>query len=53
MSAGLTRLKGLAKGLGDEIVDQNSMLDRMATRTEGLDWKVQRQNKEMNKILKR
>ncbi|CAG0918382.1 unnamed protein product [Notodromas monacha] len=53
MSLGLARLKGLASGLGNEIESQNQLLDRITDKAEKNEWKVQRQNKEMARILKK
>jgi len=49
----LTRLKGLGLDLNKEIVDQNEMLERIRDKTEDADFKIQRQNKDMNRILKK
>ncbi|XP_045608555.1 synaptosomal-associated protein 29 [Procambarus clarkii] len=53
MSMGLSRLKGLAEGLGAEIVDQNSMLDRIHGKVEKADTTIGSQNVQIKKILKR
>jgi synaptosomal-associated protein 29 len=53
MSLGLARLKGLASGLGAEIESQNELLDRLQDKAEKNEWKVDRQNKEMARILKK
>ena len=53
MSAGLGRLKGLAQGLGQEIQDQNELLDRIQGKADKADITVVSQNKQMNRILKR
>jgi synaptosomal-associated protein 29 len=53
MCSSLSRLKGLAEGLGEEIDTQNEMLDRLNDKTDKADFTILRQNKEMNKILKK
>lgn len=53
MSAGLARLKGLAIGLGDEVTDQNSMLDRIQVKADNADQKIEGQNLQIKKLLKR
>jgi len=51
MASGLARLKGLAQGLNEELNDHNSLLDRVNVKTEDVKFKVDRQNRDMNKIL--
>jgi len=51
MSSGMTRLKGLAVGLGDEISAQNDQLDRIAPKVERADTKIRDQNRQMRHIL--
>lgn len=53
MCSGLGRLRGLAEGLGQEITDQNQMLDRIDTKTERADGRVGTQNKDMLRMLKK
>lgn len=53
MCTSLTRLKGLAEGLGDEIDSQNEVLDRLNDKTDKADFSIMRQNKDMNKLLKK
>ena len=53
MSQSLARLKGLAKGLGTEIDDQNQLIDRIQSSTDKADWRIQRQNKDMERLLKK
>ena len=53
MCTSLTRLKGLAEGLGDEIDAQNEVLDRLNDKTDKADFSIIRQNKDMNKLLKK
>lgn len=51
MSLGLGRLKGLAMNLNDELEDHNSILDRIDDKTANADWRVKKQNKDMDKLL--
>ncbi|XP_050308924.1 synaptosomal-associated protein 29 [Anthonomus grandis grandis] len=53
MCDNITRLKGLAGDLGEEIDSQNDLLDRINDKTDRADLNIQRQNKEMMKILKK
>ncbi|XP_069685369.1 synaptosomal-associated protein 29 [Periplaneta americana] len=53
MCSSLSRLKGLAQGLGEEIDTQNDVLDRLNDKTDKADFTILRQNKEMAKILKK
>eukprot|EP00092_Neocalanus_flemingeri_P022843 GFUD01024768.1.p1 GENE.GFUD01024768.1~~GFUD01024768.1.p1 ORF type:complete len:260 (-),score=117.45 GFUD01024768.1:611-1390(-) len=53
MASGLARLKGLAEGLNSEMSEHNQILDRVGDKTEVVGFKVDKQNKEMNKILKK
>ena len=53
MCTSLSRLKGLAEGLGEEIDAQNEMLDRVTDKTDKADFSIMRQNKDMNKLLKK
>jgi len=53
MASGLARLKGLAQGLNSELSEHNQILDRVSDKTEVVGFKVDRQNKDMNKILKK
>ena len=52
MSQGMTRLKGLAQGLGNEIEAQNEQLDRINAGVDRADIKLKDQNRQMRKILK-
>ena len=52
MSQGMTRLKGLAQGLGDEIEAQNEQLDRITVGVGRADIKLKDQNRQMRQILK-
>ncbi|XP_063541495.1 soluble NSF attachment protein 29 [Cydia strobilella] len=47
----ITRLKGLGAALGDEIEQQNDLIDTIQDKVEGADIKIGRQNKTMNKLL--
>jgi len=51
MSTGVTRLKGLAVGLGDEISAQNDQLERIGPKVERADTKIRDQNRQMRHIL--
>lgn len=53
MSSGLGRLKYLAIGLGGEIDEQNDMLDRISGKVERADESVERQNRQMARLLKK
>nr|CAG4642246.1 EOG090X0MTI [Eurycercus lamellatus] len=53
MSLSLSRLKGLAQGLSGELDDQNTLIDRLQTSTDKADWRIQRQNKDMERLLKK
>jgi hypothetical protein len=53
MCTSLSHLKGLAEGLGEEIDVQNEMLDRLNDKTDKADFTILRQNREMNKLLKK
>jgi len=53
MACGLARLKGLAQGLNSELGEHNQILDRVSDKTELVGFKVDKQNKEMNRILKK
>jgi len=53
MAAGLSRLKGLAQGLNSEMNEHNDILDRVNDKSEDVGFKVQKQNKAMEKILKK
>ena len=53
MSQSLARLKGLAKGLGTEIDDQNQLIIRIQSSMDKADWRIQRQNKDMERLLKK
>ncbi|KAG8281004.1 Synaptosomal-associated protein [Homalodisca vitripennis] len=48
----ITRLKGLAYGLGEEIDSQNDLVENIISKTERADITLQRQNKDMTRLLK-
>lgn len=52
MSGNINRLKGLARGLGDEIDYQNDLLDQISNKTEQADFALGKQNKDITKLLK-
>lgn len=47
----ITRLKGLATNLGEEIESQNDLVSTITDKTEAADLTLNRQNKQMNKLL--
>lgn len=47
------RLKGLASELGEEIDSQNDLIDNITNKAEKAELTVQKQNKDMQKILKK
>jgi len=51
MANGLSRLKGLAQGLNEELNEHNDLIDRVNYKTENVGHKVDKQNKDMGKIL--
>lgn len=51
MCGNLSRLKGLATDLGQEIESQNELLDNMNYKIEDVDIKLSKQNKDINKLL--
>ena len=53
MATSLARLKGLASGLNTELDEHNQILERVSDKTDVVGFKVDKQNKEMNKILKK
>ena len=52
MLAGLTVLKGQGLALGNEIDEQNVLLDTIQGQTENMDKRVEQQNKRINKIIR-
>jgi synaptosomal-associated protein 29 len=53
MCTSVSHLKGLAEGLGEEIDSQNEILDRLNDKVDKADFTIIRQNKEINKLLKK
>ena len=53
MSMGLSRLKGLAQNLNTELEEHNEIIDRLDDKTSNTQWRVDKQNKDMSKILKK
>lgn len=53
MSTSISTLKGLAKNLSSEIDSQNDLLDNITDKTENADINIHKQNKDMQKILKK
>lgn len=51
MVKAITRLKGLGTALGEEIDQQNELIDTIQDKVEVADIKIGKQNKQMNKIL--
>ena len=51
MSGGLSQLKNLALGLGQEIKDQNEQIDRIMVQSEHGDTKLREQNRQMRGVL--
>ena len=53
MSMGLSRLKGLAHDLNAELDEHNGIIDRLDDKAANTSWRVDKQNKDMNKLLKK
>ena len=53
MATSLARLKGLAQGLNTELDDHNQIIERVHDKAEVVGFKVDKQNKEMGRILKK
>nr|CAG4642971.1 EOG090X0MTI [Evadne anonyx] len=53
MSDSLSRLRGLAQGLSSEIEDQNDLIDRVQTSADKADMRISRQNKDMERLLRK
>lgn len=53
MSVGLSRLKGLAQNLNRELDEHNDIIDRLDHKTSNADWRIQKQNKDMDRLLKK
>ncbi|CAO1340351.1 unnamed protein product [Diamesa serratosioi] len=51
MADSLSRLRGLAIDLDQEITSQNFLIDDISNKTEDVDLKIGKQNKDMHKIL--
>lgn len=51
MAGSLSRLKGLAIDLNQDIESQNDLIDNITNKVDNVDVKLQRQNKDMNKLL--
>ncbi|CAG7636643.1 unnamed protein product, partial [Allacma fusca] len=53
MGSAITRLKSLGLGLQGELDSQTDLLDRVANKTDNAVFNMDKQNKEMNRILKK
>jgi len=53
MSDSLSRLRGLAQGLSSELDDQNDLIDRVQTSADKADMRIARQNKDMERLLRK
>ena len=53
MSSGLSRLKVLAEGLNTELEEHDDIIGRIDDKVDQNSWRVQKQNKDMNKLLKK
>lgn len=53
MSSSISRLKGLAIGLSEEIDTQNDLIDNITDKAEKADITLQRQNKDIRHLLKK
>jgi len=53
LGLGLSRLKGLALGLGEEIEQQNEIIEKITTKAERSEDTIQYQNRQMRNILKK
>lgn len=53
MASSLARLKGLAQGLNTELDDHNQIIERVHDKAEVVGFKVDKQNKDMGRILKK
>ena len=51
MLEGLVDMKDLALGLNKELEEHNDILDRLDDKTAGADWRVKKQNKDMEKLV--
>jgi synaptosomal-associated protein 29 len=53
MSSATSRIKGLGIGLQDELDQQNVLIETLDDKASKASWKLDKQNKEMNKIFKK
>lgn len=53
MCTNISRLKGLASELGTEIESQNDLIGNIIDKTENADLTITKQNKDMNRLLKK
>lgn len=53
MGSSLSQLKMLGMNLQREVEEQNEMIERISDKTQDVDFTIQRQNKDMNRILKK
>ncbi|KAK7867292.1 hypothetical protein R5R35_002119 [Gryllus longicercus] len=53
MLGSISRLKGMAVGLGEEIDSQNDLLEDIMFKTDKADLSIDKQNKDMQRILKK
>ncbi|XP_046385678.1 synaptosomal-associated protein 29 [Ischnura elegans] len=53
ISGSISRLKGLARGLGEEIDVQNDLIENISTKADRADLSITRQNRDMKQILKK
>lgn len=53
MCDNLTRLKGLAEDLNGEIVTQNDLIDEMVYKSESVEIKMSKQQKDIDRLLKK
>lgn len=53
MHSSISKLKGLATDLSYEIDSQNDLIDNIQSKTEHADINVRKQNKEMQRLLKK
>ncbi|CAH1998966.1 unnamed protein product [Acanthoscelides obtectus] len=53
MCNNISRLKGLANDLGDEILTQNDLISNIIDKTENADMTINKQNKDMSRILRK
>lgn len=51
MAGSISRLKGLAIDLNTDIDSQNELIDNITNKVEDVDLKIQRQNRDMNKLM--